>query len=93
MKQGTGRRVPQYRKPHDVEAWTGPVVRLADLSDAERIALGGRARDDVLPSVHLTWRCTNPFCRHWTMNGAHLTGRCNFCFERRGQTTHPQHLA
>lgn len=28
-------------------------------------------------STHDTWRC--PQCREWTMSGAHLTGRCNFC--------------
>lgn len=57
--------------------WHGPVVRLADLSDAERIAIGGRARDDIPPSVQETWLCRS--CRSWTINGSYLTGRCCSC--------------
>ncbi len=28
-------------------------------------------------SEHLTWFCWQ--CRNWTMDGAHLRGRCNWC--------------
>jgi hypothetical protein len=59
--------VPHFIFDHEAPpAWTGPVVR----------------RDpDVVrqPSVQLTWRCSNRHCRQFTMNGAHATGRCNFC--------------
>lgn len=46
--------------------WTGPVVRRDP--DAVRTT-----------SVQHTWRCAGAFCGQWTMDGAHLTGRCNFC--------------
>jgi hypothetical protein len=44
--------------------WTGPVVR----HQVER-----------KPSLHLTWRCPAPLCGRFTMDGAYLKGRCNFC--------------
>lgn len=57
------------RSVFDIDAparWTGPVVRRDPAS----------IRD---PRPHLTWRCVNPYCRAWTSDGAHLTGRCNLC--------------
>jgi hypothetical protein len=33
--------------------------------------------EDWQRPLHLTWRCAG--CRSWTMNGAHLRRRCNFC--------------
>lgn len=72
----------------DVEGWTGPVVRLEDLTDAERIAIGGRARgDDAYRSRHETWRCVG--CREWTMNDAAHWGRCNWCGVPRSDFTGP----
>lgn len=68
--------------PH-TEGWIGPVVRLENLTDAQRIALGGRARDDAAyTSEHHTWFCAS--CRHWTMRGSYLTGRCCWCGTPRG---------
>jgi hypothetical protein len=58
------REIQHYGLAHDAPVWTGPVIR----------------RDPAtyqLPSIHHTWRCTG--CRQWTMNGAYLVGRCNFC--------------
>jgi hypothetical protein len=46
--------------------WTGHVER----RDPEAVRV---------QSVQLTWRCNGPHCRQWTMNGAHIVGRCNFC--------------
>lgn len=78
------RREIQHYVTKDEPEWTGPVVRLEQLTDEELRALGGYARDERPRSVHLTWRCTNPFCGNWTMNGAWRTGRCNFCQTTRG---------
>jgi hypothetical protein len=63
-------------------AWTGPVVRLGDLSAAERVELGDRTLARPR-SVHLTWRCAARHCRQFTMHGAYKIGRCNFCHEPR----------
>lgn len=46
--------------------FTGSVIRRAPADYQRR-------------SVHLTWRCVNEYCGNWTMNGAYLVGRCNFC--------------
>jgi hypothetical protein len=46
--------------------WTGPVER----------------RDPATyrtQSQHLTWRCKAPLCGRFAMDGAYLTGFCNFC--------------
>lgn len=52
------------------EPFTGTVIRRDE-------------REYRKPSVHLTWRCGNRFCREWTMNKSYVTGRCNFCFTPR----------
>lgn len=75
--------IGHYGKKHGAPAWEGDVVRLEALTDDERIEKGGRARTDRPPSIHETWRCVNRWCNQWTMNGAHLRGRCNFCQEPR----------
>lgn len=60
------------------KAWRGRVVRLDELTEAERTAIGAAPRPlERCRSVHLTWRCHG--CRQWTMNGAYLRRRCNFC--------------
>jgi hypothetical protein len=46
--------------------WTGPVERRDPDTVRER-------------SVQLTWRCQAPLCGRFTMDGAYLVGRCNFC--------------
>lgn len=53
----------------DLLPWTGPVVR-RDPASYQR------------PSEIRTWLCRS--CRSWTMNGAYLSGRCNFCHTPRG---------
>lgn len=47
------------------EGWTGPVVRLEELTDEERIAIGGRARMDSAyrPTSIGILHC--PVCGHW----------------------------
>lgn len=47
------------------QGWTGPVVRLDELTDDERIAIGGRARTDpeYSPASVGIRRC--PACDHW----------------------------
>lgn len=77
------RGIQYYEGTYDRPQWTGPVVRLADLTNAERVAIGGRARADYPPCEHHTWRCRG--CRQWTMNGAYRSGRCNFCGVPRAQ--------
>lgn len=61
--------------------WKGGVVRISDLTDEERIAIGGRARSDpAYRSVIEPWICQNPCCRHWTRSTDSLTpDRCNWC--------------
>ena len=63
------------------QVWTGPVVRLADLTATERAALYARAgvTPPPRPSEVKSWLCVNPHCRQWTMNAAWKWGRCNFC--------------
>lgn len=73
------------------KGWTQPVVRLSDLSDAERIALGGRARDDAAYRAPLAlWRCQNVCCGHWTTDPFRLPGArelCRFCWTPRPTDT------
>lgn len=62
------RRIRHYFCGAWFEPWTGPVVR----------------RDPAtyqLPSEVQTWLCYS--CRTWTMHGAYLRGRCNWCHEPR----------
>jgi hypothetical protein len=65
----------------DKRTWTGPVVRLADLSAEERAALGDATLRPELPRNE-TWSCRG--CRNWTTAGAYRTGRCNWCQHPRG---------
>lgn len=51
--------------------WTGPVERRDPASYRSA-------------SIQLTWRCANPYCGQWTMDGSYLTGRCNHCQTPRG---------
>lgn len=59
------------------EGWTGPVVRLEELTDDERIAIGGRARTD--PEYHPAsvgiLHC--PTCGHWRDESP--AARCSTC--------------
>jgi hypothetical protein len=57
--------------------WKGDVIRLDDLTDAERIAIGGRARGAYPPSEVQSWLCRS--CWTWASNGAYRVGRCNWC--------------
>ena len=65
------------------QVWTGPVVRLADLTAAERAALYARAgvQPPPRPSEVLTWFC--PKCRTWASGGAWKRGRCDWCGTKR----------
>ncbi|MDB4912893.1 MAG: hypothetical protein JWM95_537 [Gemmatimonadetes bacterium] len=59
-----------------VRPWVGPVERRDPDVVRER-------------SVHLTWRCRGAHCGRWTMDGAYLIGRCNFCNTPRSEGTKP----
>lgn len=71
------------RRPVD-EGWTGPVVRLADLTDAELVALGAPPRARQLRSEVLE-RCANPYCREWPISGSRAAGRCLLCHTPLGE--------
>lgn len=49
----------------NAEGWTGPVVRLEDLTDEQRVAIGGRARTDPAYRPAGVGICPCPICGHW----------------------------